>query len=47
MKNADKKRLVNTIKKDNSKRTVKKIARQFFETLDDLVDPRTREKRID
>jgi predicted transposase YbfD/YdcC len=47
MKNAGKKHLVNTIKKDNSRRTLKKVARQFAEILDDLADPRTRGKRID
>jgi predicted transposase YbfD/YdcC len=47
MKSPGNKRLVNTIKKDNSPRNVKKIARQFSEALDEIVDPRKREKRID
>ena len=45
--NASNKNLVNTVKKDNSQREVSKIARQFSKLLDDLTDPRTREKRID
>jgi predicted transposase YbfD/YdcC len=47
VKNSGKKHLVNTVKKNNSPRTVKKIARQFSEALEDIVDPRTRKKRID
>jgi predicted transposase YbfD/YdcC len=47
MKNASKKRLVNIVKKDNSQRRVKKIARPFSKALADVSDPRTREKRID
>jgi hypothetical protein len=35
------------VKKDNSQRKVKNIARQFSKLLDDLTDPRTRKKRID
>jgi predicted transposase YbfD/YdcC len=46
-KSSAKKGFVNTVKKDNSQRTVKKVARQFSKLLDDLADPRTREKRID
>jgi predicted transposase YbfD/YdcC len=46
-KASSKKNLVNTIKKDNSQRRVKKIARQFAKNLANLTDPRKREKRID
>jgi predicted transposase YbfD/YdcC len=46
MKHSITKRLVNTVKKDNSPRSVKKIARQFSKALEATVDPRTREKRI-
>jgi predicted transposase YbfD/YdcC len=41
------KKVANTVKKDNSPRKVKKIARQFSKALDGLVDPRARKKRID
>jgi len=46
-KTSSKKHLVNTVKKDNSRRSVKKIARMFSKNLANLVDPRTRKKRID
>ena len=47
IKHPGKKHLVNTIKKDNSQHSVKKVAHQFSEALADLTDPRKRKKRID
>ena len=44
---SSKKSLVNAVKKDNSQRKVKKIARQFSKTLKSLADPRKRKGRID
>jgi hypothetical protein len=47
VKNIGKKNFVNTIKKDNSPQSIKKIAHQFSQALEKLADPRTQEKRID
>ena len=44
---SSKKSTVNTVKKNNSQRKVKTIARQFSQSLESLADPRTREGRID
>jgi len=44
---SSKKSIVNTVKKNNSQRQVKKITRQFSKALESLADPRTREGRID
>ena len=44
---SSKKSIVNTVKKNNSPRQVKKITRQFSKALESLADPRTREGRID
>jgi hypothetical protein len=37
------KHVVNTVKKDNGQRKVKKVARQFAEAVKEIDDPRTRE----
>jgi predicted transposase YbfD/YdcC len=46
MKNASKKRFVNTIKKDNGKRKVKKVAEMFSTVVNEIDEPRIRKDSI-
>jgi predicted transposase YbfD/YdcC len=47
MKNAGKKQVVNTLKKDNGQRKLKKVAKTFKEAVKEIDDPRTREGAVD
>jgi predicted transposase YbfD/YdcC len=47
MKSVSKKQVVNTLKKDNGQRTVKKVVQTFKQAVKEIDDPRTREGAID
>jgi predicted transposase YbfD/YdcC len=47
MKSAGKKQVVNTIKKDNGQRKIKKVVETFKEAVQEIDDPRTRKGAID